>query len=292
MYNENIRYETTRKNMNNEGTMMFGNSFTYQNGLYTLKNTTSAVFSTAHLNLANYHYTCFNTSGTCATISYIYYRGTDGWARYINLSGGKSVEDALNDMLYSETVNQNDSNIKKAIDYWYKNNMTGYTKYLEDTIWCNDRSMDNTNNNGWNPNGGPFSQTTTSRPYLVFGSANGSSNNLNLICKNQNDRFTINNQLGNGRLKYPVGLITSQEQKLAFDSDASPLASGNTYWGSSPNTYTEVGVYSLLVSETGNVIGSYTNGKFGVRPSVSLRADIEYSSGDGSINNPYIIPTD
>ncbi len=57
-------------------------------------------------------------------------------------------------MLYKDDVNTNNSTIKSAIDNWYSNNMTQYTNYLEDTVWCNDRSMDNKESNGWNPAGG------------------------------------------------------------------------------------------------------------------------------------------
>ena len=37
-----------------------------------------------------------------------------------------------------------DSTIKTYIDDWYSKNMTSYTNKLEDTIWCNDRSISST----------------------------------------------------------------------------------------------------------------------------------------------------
>ena len=43
-------------------------------------------------------------------------------------------------------VNTNDSEIKKFIDSWYEENMTEYTNQLEDTVWCNDRSISPTSN--------------------------------------------------------------------------------------------------------------------------------------------------
>ena len=39
-----------------------------------------------------------------------------------------------------------DSRIKKYIDDWYSKNMTSYTGMLEDTEWCNDRSVSSTDN--------------------------------------------------------------------------------------------------------------------------------------------------
>ena len=37
--------------------------------------------------------------------------------------------------------NTNDSTIKTYIDNWYEENLSSYTYQLEDTIWCNDRSL-------------------------------------------------------------------------------------------------------------------------------------------------------
>lgn len=36
-----------------------------------------------------------------------------------------------------------DSTVKKVIDEWYKNNIynTEFNKYIADTIYCNDRSI-------------------------------------------------------------------------------------------------------------------------------------------------------
>ena len=39
------------------------------------------------------------------------------------------------------TKTSSSSTIKTAIDTWYGQNLTGYTSYLEDTVWCNDRSI-------------------------------------------------------------------------------------------------------------------------------------------------------
>ena len=35
--------------------------------------------------------------------------------------------------------------MKTYIETWYENNMTAYTSYLEDTTYCNDRSILNLN---------------------------------------------------------------------------------------------------------------------------------------------------
>ena len=259
----------------------YGNSFTWDGTNYTLVDTIDVKDLSQSEVLNNNHYTCFNSSGVCNELNYIYYGTSNPY--YIILTGGKSVEDALNEMLYNEDVNTNNSTIKSAIDYWYSNNMIQYTDYLEDTVWCNDRSMSNQSTNGWNPNGG---STST---YLNFKS-NGNSSNL--TCQNRNDRFSVNKENGNGALRYPVGLITRQEQGLAYSSSKSPLASGNIYWGLSPNYFYYNYDFGYGVYTNGTVNSYHVNNSYGVRPAVSLRTGIEYMSGDGSVDTPYVIDMD
>ncbi len=281
----NIKYITSTSNTSityilGSNWNRYGNSFTWDGTSYTLVDTIDVKDLSKSGVLNNNHYTCFNSSGVCSELNYIYYGTSSPY--YIKLTGGKSVEDALNEMLYNEDVNTNDSTIKSAIDYWYSNNMTQYTDYLEDTVWCNDRSMDNPSTNGWNPNGG---STST---YLNFKS-NGNSSNL--TCQNRNDRFSVNKENGNGALRYPVGLITRQEQSLAYNGN-SPLASGNYYWGLSPSYFYYSSARGCIVVTDG--YSDYNNVfvSGGVRPAVSLRTGIEYMSGDGSSDTPYIIDMD
>ena len=185
-------------------------------------------------------------------------------------------------MLFNDDVNTNDSTIKTAIDYWYSNNMIQYTDYLEDTVWCNDRSMSNQSTNGWNPNGG---RTRTALDFKSYG------NLSNLTCQNINDRFSVNKENGNGVLRYPVGLITRQEQNLAYISSKSPL-SGNYYWGLSPGHFSDDSAYGSYVDTIGYGSSYFVSSSYGVRPAVSLRAGLEYMSGDGSVDYPYVIDMD
>ena len=119
------------------------------------------------------------TGTTCSSIYYVYYtKSTDAY--YITLTNGKSVNDALNEMLYANDVNTNDSTIKNYIDSWYVNNIKGkYEDKLEDTVFCNDRSISKLN--GWNPNGGDATQ------YLQF--KNYSTSNQSLACANEKSKF-------------------------------------------------------------------------------------------------------
>ena len=180
-YMHNTVYTYSNKAMSSQSNIVFGNSFTYNNGTYTLKDTkTVATWSSGYNTINNNHYTCMTTGTTCSSIYYVYYTNSSS-AYYITLTRGKTVNDALNEMLYANDVNKNDSTIKAYIDSWYENNLASYEDKLEDTVFCNDRSMSNESLNGWNPNGG---STST---YLNF--KNYSTSNQSLACANEKSKF-------------------------------------------------------------------------------------------------------
>ena len=273
---------TTLANKNH----VFGSSFTYANGSYTLSDTTtinSDTFITNKSNVNTHHYTCLSSGTTCSSIYYVYYIN-NGTVYYITLTNGKSVNDALNEMLYADDVNKDDSTIKKYIDSWYESNLKDkYEDKLEDTVFCNDRSMSNESSNGWNPNGG---STST---YLNF--KNSKASNQSLVCANETDRFSMSN--AKARLKYPIGLLSVPELNLSVYSYVSGhyFNNGQYVWLASPyvfNGYYGNGAFVGVVYSEGfsNYNVDYSRG---VRPSVSLKPNTYFSSGDGSFTNPFVI---
>ena len=255
----------------------FGNSFSYENGVYTLIDTSTTLDAT-------HHYTCNKTTadGTCSTIRYYYYNGY-----YINIKDGKGVEEAIAEM----QTNIVDSKIKETIDKWYvsdESKMIDYTDYLEDTIWCNDRRM-NTNTNGWNPNGGSLSESLYYAPY----GRNYQTYEPTLICL-KNDAFTVKEtEIGNGNLDYPVALLTSDEVMLAGGSNSTNssfyLYTGQAYWTMSPYTVYNGHARSFYINTYGRWNYSDVNNSLGVRPSVSLVQGIKTERGTGTVSDPYII---
>ena len=279
-YMYNTVYTRSSKSMSSQSNIVFGNNFTY-NGTYTLSNTkTVATWSSGYNTINSNHYTCFTTGTTCTSLYYVYYTDSSK-AYYITLTGGKSVDDALNEMLYADDVNKTDSTMKVYIDTWYKDKMTSYTNKLEDTVFCNDRTMINQSANGWNPNGG---STST---YLNFKNFN---TNHSLACTNETDRFSMSNS--KARLNYPVGLLSAPEVWLAYRGASSStyyLKTGNIYWLASPGQFFHSYVYSNGVFTTGNVYDGVVDDAGGVRPSVSLKPGTEYTLGDGSYTNPFVV---
>lgn len=277
-YMYNSVYTISSKSMSSDtNEYLYGNSFTYSNGTYTLTDTISSSSWSSIYNggLNSNHYTCFNSTGICTSLYYIYYT-TSSTAYYITLSSGKSVEDAINEMLHADNVNTTNSTIKTAIDNWYAENMTSYTGYLENTIFCNNREI--TSLNGWNPNGG------STKSAMDF-------NYNSLECANKLDQFTLKvdaggtEGYGNNALDYPVGLLTYEESRLATGSGY--LKSGNNYWLLSPYYfYSSYAVVNGVLS-SGYLSSNSVSTAGGVRPVVSLSSSIKITSGDGSATLPY-----
>ena len=267
-------------------TYYFGNDVTYQNGTYTLSDTItssswSSIYNTSD-GIYNHHYSCLSTSNTCSNVYYIYYTNSST-AYYITLKNGKKVEDALSEMLDNNTTN---STIKTYIDNWYNNNMTSYTSKLEDTVWCNDRSIYTLN--GWDPDGG------SSTRYLYFSGRNRaySTYSPSLTCSRDIDKFTTSTSTGNGKLTNPVGLITADEIMLAGGEGGSTNSSfylytgSNYWWAGSPyyfhNYYADEFVLYSGILDDYNVNNSWA----GVRPAVSLAPGTEMI-GSGTVDDPY-----
>ena len=242
---------------------LFGNGISYANGTYTLTNTSTTYDD-------NHHYTCNNTTGSCRIVRYYYYR-----SNYVELADGRDITEALEDMLSSDDVNQTNSTIKTVIDSWFQNNMTSYITKLEDTIFCNDRSISSLG--GWNPNGG----STTSNS-LDFKNYN-LNNDLN--CQNITDQFSLANN--KAKLTYPVGLMTAPEMKLLNENYARNTE--QNYWLETPIFFMGDSLLGYYIGGYGSIYYFDSNQANGVRPAISLAPGTKYIDGDGSKDTPYII---
>ena len=254
----------------------YAKGYTWDGNKYILDNDSSVSFwdlnDTANrTSLNNAHYTCWNTTGECTSISYIYYL-SENRLYFINITDGKGVEDAINEMLYNNDVNTNNSTIKTAVDKWYKDHLLEeYDDYIEDTIFCNNRKYSNNTTSGWNPNGGSLSNM------MYF------SDSTILKCQNETDMFSVSNPIA--KLSYKVGLIAKPEMKII--RTANSLKAGQEYFLLSPSRYCTKDVEFTFISSEGHY-GWTTGGSLGIRPAISLKPGIAYISGDGSKENPYI----
>ena len=238
--------------------------------------------------IASYPYTCLSTAenGTCDFLLRLkgYNSPTSAKVNYITYS---SVD-------YPSLLNNtSDSTIKGKIDSWYLTNIqnkqdsngVSYASYLSDEVFCNDRTF--TSGDGFS-----ISKTIIFSPYYRVLNQKQPS----LSCSQDSDRFTVSPEKGNGKLTYPVGLITVDEAAFAGGVylSANPeyyLYTGQTYWTMSPSFFHSptAGANACGVRSTGFLNASWGPTSNGVRPVVNLSADILITGGDGTKVNPYMV---
>ena len=203
--------------------------------------------------------------------------------------------------LENNRLNTNNSAIKTYIDNWYKNNLTAYTKYLSnDAVYCNDRNLAS----------GENYSTTKSFDYASWERLGGDTIAPTYNCTNNKDAFSGSNS--EAKLTYPIGLMTADEIAYAggkeFTSLPSPYAwyylnsaggsiTGSTIWWSlSPFGWS--GSYSTVWVVFGSSNPGYlsytrvNDTSYGVRPAISLKSCIKYSTGNGAPETPYEIVLD
>ena len=236
-----------------------------------------------------YHGT--STTATDAYIGTSTFNSTYNDPMYVGYIYGTSNSTAI------DRSNTNNSTIKEVIDVWYKNNLnTNYGKYISTTAaYCNDRNViDGTYNTS------SFSYAGRTRLY--------SNKAPTYNCLTTEDKFTITGNIGNGKLTYPIALMTADEISYAggvydknsltwyyYNSVKSSSTGSINWWLISPFDWYGNTAYTFLVygSTHSGVLGnSYVNNTLGVRPVISLKADVVYKSGDGTASSPYEIITD
>ena len=256
----------------------YGTGFTWDGTNYTLTSAKVGYDGT-------HHYTCNQTSaeGTCSSIRYYYYVSGTSSNYYITLTGGDSIEKAIEKM----QTNTNESNAKQQIESWFATNMTSYINQLEDTIWCNDRSI--TTKAGWDPTG----NVTASNLYYAGYDRFYNTHTPSLACSNKNDSFTWKNASGNQKLNYPVAMLTVDEMMLAGGTGSTGtfyLNSGsNYYWSLSPSDFYGHNAYGFYVSNGYISDYNYVSNAYGLRPAVSLKPGTPVVNGDGTATSPYRI---
>jgi len=218
---------------------------------------------------------------------------------------------------YAEAhANRTNSTIKTYIDNWYKENIvdTGYSDSVVNAIYCNNRKV--TTNQGvidiYNEIAAAEGMTFTNLGYgqdmtlysfwdiLDFDAyMNGvAAFTPTLKCPQENDRFTtstkVGNVTGNGKLEYPVGLITTEEVILAGGHAAMNnsyyLYNGQYYWTASPYDFSGGWADVTVVRGDGLAGGSNSvyNTSYGVRPVISL-SSTAITGGAGTRTNPYTV---
>ncbi len=199
--------------------------------------------------------------------------------------------------LANNRTNTNNSIIKGVIDTWYKDNLnTNYGKYISTTaIYCNDRS---------NPAGG----YNTGKSEFLYGTSTRLKTNKTPTydCATTEDKFTVDSSTGNGKLTYPIALMTADEVSFAGgvyakdtkawswynNNGVNGSSTGTSWWLLSPlswDNYAYVFDVNPSYDSFGYLNGHTTGLTNDVRPVISLKSCVKIRGGDGSASDPYTI---
>jgi len=211
----------------------------------------------------------------------------------------KSQNNSGNSLSYSGAhSNLYDSNAKATIDSWYKTNIVdkGFSSYVDtNTGFCNDRQIDKTAHSSYQGDGYGTQQTAYA-PWgrLYQNSVWKTTQTPTLQCANkERDLFTLTSaNIGNKKLTYPVGLISSDEVVFGRGFGAANnityyLYTNRIYWTMSPYRYPYAVMFT--VDSNGHISNNNVNyTAAGLRPVINLRADTNFT-GDGSESNPFVV---
>ena len=231
----------------------------------------------------------YHGTSTTATDAYI---GTSAFnSSFDNIAYVSYMYGSLGSIANARTNQTNPSTIKTTIDNWYISNLEakGYTKYLSTTaVYCNDR-------------------TYTVSEYTYFGAYTRLYTNQtpSYDCSVTEDKFTVDTSTGNGKLTYPIALMTADEVTFTgglyqnnaptwyYYNSANGSSTGDIHWWLlSPNGCYGIRASAFIVfgsSLPGYLSNSGVNDTYGVRPAISLKSCTLYSTGNGSASDPYTI---
>ena len=199
--------------------------------------------------------------------------------------------------LESNRANTNNSTIKEVIDSWYVSNMTSYAKYLSETaIYCSDREV------------GEGTYTATGLKFYYAPYTRIDTNKAATYgCTATEDKFTVDSAAGNGKLTYPIALMTVDELVFAggayreesaltwyyYNSVKGSSTGKISWWLMSPYDWgANSSVFRTYGSDSpGFLYARRVDDTLGVRPVISIKGNNLWKSGDGTASSPYEIVT-
>ncbi len=200
-------------------------------------------------------------------------------------------------------ANDNDSTILTFLKTWYDQKLRSYNNIIADTIWCNDKSLENPSS--YTPGNVDVNYQNSKR-------ISGDSIAPTLKCPNVgNDgklsKFTASDNVnGNAKLKnnekeYKIGLLTTDELAYAggavgYSNDSyflwenAKTGLSESWWTLSPQRYTKEYTSSYMwgVGLFGMGDGLPIESANAVRPSIALKSTIT-ATGSGTATDPYVV---
>ena len=257
--------------------------------------------------LGGYYWRIIRTNADRSVRLLYHGTSTDTTEAYINSS--TAFNSSHNDSMYvgymygtsgsleSNRANTNNSTIKEVIDRWYASNMTSYAKYLSETaIYCSDREV------------GEGTYTATGLKFYYAPYTRIDTNKAATYgCTATEDKFTVDSAAENGKLTYPIALMTVDELVFAggayreesaltwyyYNSVKGSSTGKISWWLMSPYDWgANSSVFRTYGSDSpGFLYARRVDDTLGVRPVISIKGDNLWKSGDGTASSPYEIVT-
>ena len=176
-------------------------------------------------------------------------------------------------------VNNNEgtsSNAKTKLEEWYNTNLKSQESKIADGKYCNDRNVES----------GQSWSSTPSSMFLYTGYKRIYTDYAPTLNCGSLDTYTLK-----------VGLITADEVEFAGGKNADNkqyyLYNGQHYWTMSPywsQSDGEIVMFAVRGDNSGWLGHGYVKWTdLDIRPVINLRSDITISSGNGTLENPYIV---
>ena len=191
------------------------------------------------------------------------------------------------------------SDIKTYLEDWYANytDLNVSNTKITDQIYCNDRTA-STSNVAYSTTNYTTLTSWNSKGTTYYYGANGRVWNNPVSpdykCPVASDKFTTTTVKGNGKLSYPVGLISADEITFAGlpagkTNNSFYLYTGDYYWAGSPSEFRGGNyAYGFYVFDGGYLYFGYVGGICGVRGVVSLSSESKLL-GSGTYNDVYTV---
>ena len=174
------------------------------------------------------------------------------------------------DMLYGGYVYEidgedHDSTAKTALDEWFEENLAEYEDELADDVWCNRTDWENNHER--------------------VGTVGAPSNE----CPDSSAQMSVDEENGNGKLTYPVAMITADE--LMFGGAGYNVENHNYYLttGNKFHTITQQSGKKMYYQNSKYALNRTSSLTYatGIRAVIALPHDAYIRSGNGSKESPY-----
>lgn len=263
-----------------EEDVLASSEINYSNGTYTLVNPELTTSLTKK-------YTCYSATETsCEKIRYYFttnfkYLGSRRTKGYVVLENTPNIETAYDEMMYGDNLNTYDSPLKKLVDNWYQHYLSTYSDYLEDVIHCIDRYPLNSEYEEklkkyilGQVDDIDFNSITNRPSYEIYYKP------VELVCNNILSSYSMNNS--KAKLTYPVSASVSIDEHNLTKAAINRVG----LYGDDGEFY---GRWESFLTEYDLGVLNFTKNSIIAYPTISLKPGVEFTHGNGSMDDPYVI---